>query len=182
MAMGRRKWEEQGTLWIATSELPQSGGHPFCQQVNKILKAEGFDRFVEKQCRRFYAGQVGRPSLPPAVYFRMLLIGYFEGIDRERGIAWRAADSLGLRRFLGYGWTNPSADRRDTTSTEKTVEQTDVNRVAVMEDGKACKELREQVLREVVTDKGYHRHAVLRDQREREIRTYLSELKRGRRN
>jgi len=77
MAMGRRRREEQGALWIAASELPQSGGHPFYQQVNKILEAEGFDRFVEKQCRAFYAEQVGRPSLPLTVYFRMLLIGYF---------------------------------------------------------------------------------------------------------
>ena len=110
MAMGRRKREEQGALWIAASELPQSGGHPFYQQVNKILEAEGFDGFVEKQCRAFYAEQVGRPSLPPAVYFRMLMIGYFEGFDSERGIAWRVSDSLALRRFLGYGLTDPTAD------------------------------------------------------------------------
>ena len=110
MAMGRRKREEQGALWIAASELPQSGGHPFFRQVNKILEAEGFDRFVEKQCRAFYADQVGRPSLPPAVYFRMLMIGYFEGFDSERGIAWRVSDSLALRRFLGYGLTDQTAD------------------------------------------------------------------------
>ena len=73
------------TIRIAASELPQSGGHPFYQQVNKILEAEGFDGFVEKQCRAFYADQMGRPSLPPALYFRFLLIGYFEGIDSERG-------------------------------------------------------------------------------------------------
>jgi len=110
MAMGRRRREEQGALWIAASELPQSGGHPFYQQVNKILDAEGFDGFVEKQCRAFYADRMGRSSLPPAVYFRMLLIGYFEGIDSERGIAWRVADSLALRRFLGYGLTDQTAD------------------------------------------------------------------------
>ena len=92
MAMGRRRGEEQGAFWIAASELPQSGGHPFYQQVNRILEAEGFDGFVEKRCGRFYARQVGRPSLPPAVYFRMLLIGYFEGIDSERGITWRVVD------------------------------------------------------------------------------------------
>ena len=326
MAMGRRRREEQGAFWIAASELPQSCSHPFYQQVNKILEAEGFDRFVEKQCRRFYAGQVGRPSLPPAVYFRMLLIGYFEGIDSERGIAWRVGDSLGLRRFLGYGltaqtgdhstisrnrrlidvethqevfnwvlqvlakwklldgkttgidattleanaalrsivrrdtkenyeefltrlakasgmetptredlarldknrknkgsnedWEHPHdpdakiakmkdgrthlahkaehavdmqtgavvavtlqpADRGDTTSIEQTLQQVDQNLVAVMEDDKACKELSEQVLREVVADKGYHSNAVLKDQREREIRTYISEPKRGRRD
>jgi hypothetical protein len=99
MAMGKRRREEQGALWIAASELPRSGGHPFYLQVNKILDAAGFDRFVEARCRGFYADKMGRPSLPPAMYFRMLLIGYFEGIDSERGIAWRLADSLGLRRF-----------------------------------------------------------------------------------
>jgi transposase len=110
MAMGRRKREEQSAFWIATSELPQSCGHPFYQQVNRILGAEGFDRFVEERCRAFYADKMGRPSLPLAVYFRALLIGYFEGIDSERGIAWRVADSLGLRRFLGYGVTDPTPD------------------------------------------------------------------------
>ncbi|MFH1108013.1 MAG: transposase, partial [Planctomycetota bacterium] len=110
MAMGRRKREEQGALWIVATDLPQSGGHPFYQQVNKILEAEGFDRFVEKQCRAFYADQVGRPSLPPAVYFRMLLIGYFDGIDSDRGIAWRVADALALRRFPGYGLTDATGD------------------------------------------------------------------------
>jgi len=326
MAMGSRKREEQGALWIAVGELPQSGGHPFYQQVNKILEAEGFDRFAEERCRRFYAKQMGRPSLPPAVYFRMLLIGYFEGIDSERGIAWRVADSLGLRRFLGYGLTDPTADhstisrnrrlidvethqevfnwvlqvlskwklldgkttgvdattleahaalrnivrrdtkesyqefltrlakasgietptreelarldknrknkgsnddwehphdpdakitkmkdgrthlahkaehavdmrtgaivavtlqpadRGDTTSIEKTIEQVDKNLVAVMKDEKACEQLSEQVLREVVADKGYHSNAVLKDQQEREVRTYISEPSRGRRD
>jgi transposase len=326
MAMGKRKREEQGAFWIAAGELPQSGGHPFYQQVNKILEAEGFDRFVEKLCRAFYAEQIGRPSLPPAVYFRMLLVGYFEGIDSERGIAWRVADSLGLRRFLGYGltdqtadhstisrnrrlidveahqevfhwvlqvlgrwklldgkttgidattleanaalrsivrrdtkesyqefltrlakasgietptredlvridknrknkgsneeWEHPHdadakitkmkdgrthlahkaehavdletgavlavtlqpADRGDTTSIEQTLQRVDQNLVAVMEDEKACQELSEQVLREVVADKGYHSNAVLKDQREREIRTYISEPDRGRRH
>jgi len=110
MAMGRRKREEQGASWIAASELPQSGGHLFYQQVNKILDAEGFDRLAEGRCWPFYAEQVGRPSPPPAVYFRVLLIGYFEGSDSERGIAWRVADSLGLRRFLGYGLTDQTAD------------------------------------------------------------------------
>jgi len=83
---GKRKREEQGALWIAANELPQSGGHPFYVQVNRILDAAGFDRFVEKRCRGFYADKMGRPSLPPTVYFRLLLIGYFEGIDSERGI------------------------------------------------------------------------------------------------
>src|SRR3990172_8996698 len=299
MAMGKRKREEQEALWIVASELPQSCGHPFYLQLNKILDAKGFDRFVGERCGSFYAKQIGRPSLPPAVYFRTLLIGYFEGIDSERGIAWRVADSLGLRRFLGYGltdqevfnwvlrvlarwklldgkttgidattleanaalrsivrrdtkesyqefltglaqasgietptredlarldkkrknkgsnedWMNPfdpdakitkmkdgrthlahkaehavdmktgavvavtvqPADRGDTTSIEQTIQQVDQNLVAVMQDEKACAELREQVWGEAVADKGYHSNAVLKDQREREIRTYISQ-------
>jgi len=326
MAMGKRKRDEQSSFWIAATALPQSGGHPFYQQVNKILDAEGFDEFVEACCRDFYADHKGRPSLPPAVYFRLLLIGYFEGLDSERGIAWRVADSLGLRRFLGYGladgtpdhstisrnrrlidvqthqavftwvlqvlakrklldgktlgidattleanaalrsivrrdtgedykaflehlaeesgietptrqdlakldrkrprkgsnedWESPSdpdakitkmkdgrthlahkaehavdmktgaivavtlqpANRGDTTSIEQTLTQADDNLVAVMKDEQACEQLSEQVLREVVADKGYHSNEVLKTHRHREIRTYISEPDRGRRN
>lgn len=98
MAMGRRRRRQQGSLWVETSRLAQSGGHPFYERLNRVLENAGFDAFVEEQCGRFYAGKVGRPSLAPAVYFRLLLIGYFEGIDSERGIAWRVGDSLGLRR------------------------------------------------------------------------------------
>jgi len=326
MAMGKRKRDEQSSLWIAATALPQSGGHPFYQQVNKILDAEGFDEFVEACCRDFYADHKGRPSLPPAVYFRLLLIGYFEGLDSERGIAWRVADSLALRRFLGYGladgtpdhstisrnrrlidvqthqavftwvlqvlakrklldgktlgidattleanaalrsivrrdtgedyqaflerlaeesgietptrqdlakldrkrprkgsnddWESPSdpdakitkmkdgrthlahkaehavdmksgaivavtlqpANHGDTTSIEQTLTQADDNLVAVMKDEQACEQLSEEVLREVVADKGYHSNEVLKTQRQREIRTYISEPERGRRN
>jgi len=326
MAMGKRKREEQGALWIAANELPQSGGHPFYVQVNRILDAAGFDRFVEKRCRGFYADKMGRPSLPPTVYFRLLLIGYFEGIDSERGIAWRLSDSLALRRFVGYAltdepadhstlsrtrrlidvethqeifvwvlqvlarhklldgkttgvdattleanaalrsivrrdtkesyqeflmrlakasgietptredlvwidknrknkgsnkdWEHPHdpdakitkmkdgrthlahkaehavdmktgaivavtlqpADRGDTTSIAETIDQSDKNLVAVMKDDGACKQLSEQVLREVVADKGYHSNAVLKDHQQRDIRTYICEPDRGERN
>ena len=326
MAMGRRKREEQGAFWIAAGDLPQSGGHPFYVQVNRILDAAGFDRFVEARCRGFYAKKIGRPSLPPVMYVRLLLIGYFEGIDSERGIAWRLSDSLALRRFLGYALTDETADhstisrtrrlidvethqeifvwvlqvlaqhqlldgktagvdattleanaalrsivrrdtkesyqefltrlaqasgietptredlvridkkrknkgsnkdwehphdpdakitkmkdgrthlahkaehavdmktgaivavtlqpanRGDTTSIAETIEQADKNLVAVMEDDRACKQLSEQTLREVVADKGYHSNAVLKDHRQRDIRTYISEPNRGDRN
>jgi transposase len=104
MAMGRRKDRARTPgLWIAANELPPTGGHPFYQRLNQILDAHGFDDFVEAQCAPFYAMTVGRPSLTPGTYFRLLLIGYFEGIDSERGIAWRTADSLALRGFLGLG-------------------------------------------------------------------------------
>ena len=77
--------------------------HPFYEKLNRLLAEHGFDDFVEAQCRPFYAEKMGRPSLAPGQYFRLLLLGYFEGLDSERGIAWRAADSLGVRAFLGLG-------------------------------------------------------------------------------
>jgi DDE family transposase len=95
MAMGRRKDRARTPgLWIATNELPPTGGHPFYQRLNQVLDTHGFDEFVEAQCASFYAATRGRRSLTPGTYFRLLLIGYFEGIDSERGIAWRTADSL----------------------------------------------------------------------------------------
>jgi len=111
MAMGRRKDRAQTPgLWIAANELPPTGGHPFYQRLNQVLDAHAFDDFVEAQCAPFYAA-IGRPSLTPGTYFRLLLIGYFEGIDSERGIAWRTADSLALRGFLAWAWTR---SRRST--------------------------------------------------------------------
>ena len=89
----------QQAMWVATADLPQGGGHPFYERLNEILGAAGFDAFVEKLCAPFYA-RMGRPSLAPGRYFRLLLVGYFEGLDSERAIAWRAADSLSLRSFL----------------------------------------------------------------------------------
>jgi transposase len=99
MAMGIREGE-QSSLWVAMSDLPASPGHPFYARLTAVLEAHDFDRFVEDLCRRFYAPVMGRPSLTPGRYFRLLLVGYFEGIDAERGIAWRATDSLAIRTFL----------------------------------------------------------------------------------
>ena len=110
MAMGKRKRDAQQAFWIPTAELPRSAGHPFYERLNQILDAEAFDPFVEDLCAKFYAEKVGRPSLPPAVYFRALLIGYFEGIDSERGIAWRVADPMSLRQFLGCQLTDQTPD------------------------------------------------------------------------
>src|SRR5215213_8766266 len=104
MALGRRKDRARTPdLWIATNDLPRTGGHPFYRRLNEVLDTHGFDEFVEAQCAPFYAATIGRPSLAPGTYFRLLLIGYFDGIDSERGIAWRSADSLALRGFLGLG-------------------------------------------------------------------------------
>ena len=100
MALGKRKREEQG-LWIATTELPKSPGHPFYRKLNEVLAEAKFDEWIEKRCEPYYAAKLGRPSIPPGVYFRMILVGYFEGIASQRGIAWRCSDSRSLAEFLG---------------------------------------------------------------------------------
>ncbi len=109
MAMGQRQ-DKQQELWIATSDIVAAPGHPFYHRLNQLLTEQGFDGFVEDLCQPFYAETLGRPSIVPGVYFRMLLVGYFEGIDSERGIAWRCADSLGLREFLGFGLNEKTPD------------------------------------------------------------------------
>jgi transposase len=101
MAMGRRKKRvRQEGLWTPTAALPVSASHPFYQRLNEILDEKKFDEYVETICADFYAGEVGRPGLAPGIYFRLLMVGYFEGIDSERGIAWRASDSLSIRSFV----------------------------------------------------------------------------------
>jgi transposase len=102
MAMGkRRRHPKQTSMWVATQDLPRSAAHPFYPRLKQILDKHDFDGYVERLCQRFYAEEIGRPGLPPGRYFRSLLIGYFEGLDAERAIAWRAADSFALREFLG---------------------------------------------------------------------------------
>jgi len=101
--MGRREREQQKTMWMTTDSMAKGPGPPFYVELNRLLARSGFDTYAEDLCERFYVAGNGRPSVAPGVYFRMLLIGYFEGIGSERGIAWRSADSLGLREFLGYG-------------------------------------------------------------------------------
>ncbi len=326
MAMGKRAKEQQAAMWIPAAEVTPGPSHPFYQRLNEILEKHGFDEWVESQCRRFYAERMGRPSLPPGTYFRILLVGYFEGIDSERGIAWRIADSLALRSFLRYGvteappdhstisrtrrlidvethqavfswvlqvlgreglldgktlgvdattleanaalrsivrretgesyqeflqrlakesgietptredlskldrkrpkkgsngeWKNPydpdakitkmkdgrthlahkaehavdletgaivavtiqPADRGDTESLEVTLSEARSNLEEVLDDAQAESQLSSQALSEVVADKGYHSNAVLREQEELGVRTYISEPKRGRRN
>jgi len=101
MAMGRRKKRvRQEGLWTPTAALPVGASHPFYQRLNQILDDKKFDEYVETICAEFYAGEVGRPGLAPGIYFRLLMVGYFEGIDSERGIAWRASDSLSMRSFV----------------------------------------------------------------------------------
>src|SRR6516225_8988899 len=123
MAMGRKaKQRRQEPLWIAHTELPRTVAHPFYEQLNRLLEERGFDDFVEQQCARFYAERMGRPSLAPGRYFRLLLIGYFEGIEGERGIAWRAADSLALRSFLGWGLNEMPPDHSTISRTRRLID------------------------------------------------------------
>ncbi len=123
MAMGTRKQrEKQDGIWIAHTELAAAPGHPFYQKLNELLEAERFDEFVEGRCAKFYAAKYGRPSLTPGIYFRSLLIGYFEGIGAERGIAWRLADSLALRRFVGIGLDENTPDHSTISRTRRLID------------------------------------------------------------
>jgi hypothetical protein len=118
MAMGRRKTHQQSPLFVSAIDLPRSAAHPFYAKLNELLDGAGFDQFVECQCVKFYDSKpVGRPSLEPGKYFRLLLLGYFEGIDSERGIAWRCADSLSLRAFVGYRVNETATDHSTLSRT-----------------------------------------------------------------
>jgi transposase len=120
MAMGKRKKERQQEFWIASQDVFQPPGNVFYDRLNSILDQHRFDSKVEAVCRKFYKkSQYGRPSLAPGVYFRALLIGYFEGLDSERGIAWRVADSLSLRRFLGFGLGEQTPDHSTISRTRR---------------------------------------------------------------
>ena len=119
--MGTRE-TDQPPLWIAVSDLPASPGHPFYARVNAILDEHGFDRFVEGLCRQFYAPVMGRPSVAPGQYFRLLLVGYFEGIDSERGIAWRAADSLAVRSFVRLALDEAAPDHSTLSRTRRLID------------------------------------------------------------
>src|SRR5438552_1776600 len=123
MAMGRRAEQRQAQeeFWIAHTQWPRTVAHPFYQRLNQLLEERGFDEFVEGQCERFYAEAMGRPSLTPGRYYRLLLIGYFEGIEGERGIAWRAVDSLALRQFLELGLTEPPPDHSTISRTRRLI-------------------------------------------------------------
>jgi transposase len=120
MAMGKRKPRQQA-LFLSYDQLAQSPGHPFYQSLNQLLDEAGFDRWVEARCRPHYKHEEkrGRPSVPPGVYFRMLFVGYFEGIDSQRGIAWRCADSLALRHFLGIALDEATPDHSTLTNTRQ---------------------------------------------------------------
>jgi transposase len=114
MALGKRKDERQ-EMWVATADLPKSPGHVFYRKLNQVLAEAEFDRAVDGICRPYYHDRIGRPGIPPGVYFRMLLVGYFEGIGSQRGIAWRCGDSLSLRDFLGIQLPESTPDHSSLT-------------------------------------------------------------------
>jgi transposase len=121
MAMGtRKKRERQEPLWYR-SELPAAPGHPFYSRLNEILEKAGFDRFCEDRCGGFYHAKLGRPSLAPGLYFRIMMVGFFEGLDSERGIAWRMADSLTLRQFLSIGLDENTPDHVTISRTRRLI-------------------------------------------------------------
>jgi transposase len=122
MAMGRRKIERQQPLFVAAADLPQTVAHPFYKKLNEVLAGWKFDEVVEQRCQEFYAQKMGRPSLAPGKYFRLLLVGYFEGIDSERGIAWRCADSMSLRSFVGYAIDEHSTDHSTISRTRRLID------------------------------------------------------------
>src|SRR5258707_1650968 len=121
MAMGKRKQARQESLFIAADQLPRSLGHPFYKQLTQLLGQAGFDVWLESRCQQYYDHEEkrGQPSIPPGVYFRMLLVGYFEGIGSQRGIAWRCADSLSLREFLGIPLDESTPEHATLSNTRR---------------------------------------------------------------
>ena len=109
-------------MWVPTEKLPRSPGHPFYERLNRVLEKAGFDGFVEGLCARFYAERLGRPSLRPGRYFRMLLIGYFEGLDSERAIGWRVADSMSVRAFMEYDPEEAPPDHSTLSRTRRLID------------------------------------------------------------
>jgi len=123
MAMGTKQDRQKQEELFYASEQAEAPGHPFYQQLNRVLEQADFDAFCEQECHRFYHSKLGRPSLAPGVYFRLLLIGFFEGIGSERGIAWRVADSLSLRQFLHYGLHEATPDHVTVSRTRRLLDE-----------------------------------------------------------
>src|ERR1039458_932447 len=123
MAMGtRRRRQRQEELWYRR-DLAEAPGHPFYRRLNEVLEQAEFDEFCETRCSKFYHEKLGRPSLAPGMYFRAMLIGFFEGIESERGIAWRVADSLCLRQFLQIGLDERTPDHVTISRTRRLMDE-----------------------------------------------------------
>ena len=199
--MGKKPAARQPSpMWVTTADLPTSAGHPFSERLNRVLEEAGFDAFVEGLCAVFYASRLGRPSLRPGRYFRLLFIGYFEGLSSERGIAWRVADSLSLRAFLDLDVTEAPPNHSTLSRTRRLIdlETGAILSVTVQEASEGDSATlpatltmaAEQVeavqpagaeVEEVVADKGYHSDATLVALDEIGVRSYVSEPERGRR-
>ena len=179
MAWGRRPEERQQEFWIATGELPRSAGHPFYQRLEQLLVEGDFDGYVETLCENYYA-EGGRPSIPPGRYFRMLFVGYFEGIDSQRGIAWRCSDSLSLRDFLGLEPRQSSPDHSSLTKIRQRLPLEIHEQVFTFVLELAAQQ---GLLRgRTVADKGYHKAETLVELSvERSIRSYIPEPDRAHR-
>lgn len=119
MALGKRPREQQTEIWIATQNLPDLPADPFYEALNALLRQAAFDDFVETLCKPYYHATRGQPGLAPGIYFRILLIGFFEAIASERGMAWRLADSLSLRKFVGYALTDKTPDHSTLCKTRQ---------------------------------------------------------------
>src|ERR1700745_1049822 len=123
MAMGSREQRQrQEELWVATAALACPASHPFYDRLNRLLDECQFDEFVESLSKPFYAKTLGRPGLAPGIYFRLLMVGYFEGIDSERGMAWRAADLLGSRAFLRISLDEIAPDHSTISRTRRLID------------------------------------------------------------
>ena len=123
MAMGKRRARvRQEQLWTPTASLPVSASHPFYARLNRVLDEKNFDEFAEAICEPFYAETMGRPGLSPGIYFRLLMVGYFEGIDSERGIAWRASDSLSIRSFVRIALDETIPDHSTISRTRRLID------------------------------------------------------------
>src|SRR3954454_10663341 len=121
MSMGTHRRRRPEPMWIPASALAQPASHPFYSRLNQVLDEAGFDDFAEARCAKFYASVMGRPGLAPGVYFRSLFVGYFEGIDSERGIAWRAGDSLAIRSFLRIPLDESAPDHSTISRTRRLI-------------------------------------------------------------
>jgi transposase len=118
----RQRRQRHEELWVARAALPRAASHPFYERLNRLLDECQFDGFVESLCKPFYARTLGRPGLAPGIYFRLLMVGYFEGIDSERGMAWRATDSLGIRAFLRIALDEEAPDHSTISRTRRLID------------------------------------------------------------
>lgn len=124
MALGTRKQRErQESLWVAVEEIKGSAAHPFYARLTELLDQAKFDDFAEEACKGFYASKMGRPGLVPGIYFRCQMVGYFEGLGSERGIAWRAADSMSIRKFLSIGLDEAVPDHSTISRTRRLIDK-----------------------------------------------------------